>query len=818
MTRTITVLILFVFAFQFTQAQERSAHQRQTIAEKTSGMEKYAGFFNFYWDSKAGKMWLEIDTWDKEFLYVTSLQTGVGSNDIGLDRGQLGGEHVVKFLRSGPKVLLLEPNYAFRAHSENADERRSVEEAFAQSVLWGFDVAAEDGDKVLVDATTFFLRDAHNVVETLKQTKQGTFRLDPTRSALYLPMTKNFPLNSEVEATLTFVGDEPGRWLRSVVPTPEAVTVREHHSLVQLPDSDYTPRLFDPRAGYFYTSYFDFATPISEPIDKRFIIRHRLKKKDPTAAVSEPVQPIVYYVDRGTPEPIRSALIQGASWWNQAFTAAGYKNAFQVKVMPEGADPMDVRYNVIQWVHRSTRGWSYGASVVDPRTGEIIQGHVTLGSLRIRQDFLIAEGLLGHYQEGKPIDSTMEQFALARIRQLAAHEVGHTLGLAHNYIASAEGRASVMDYPAPLIKIKNGNEIDVSDAYGTSIGEWDKVSIDYGYRDFPPGTDEPKALNSIIDSAAKRGLIFLTDEDARPQGSAHPQNHLWDNGVDAVDELSRMMQVRTIALNNFGEDKIRPGTPMSSLEEVFVPVYLGQRYQVEAASKVLGGLKYTYALRGDGQLVTEIVAPEEQRRALEALLATITPKALIIPDRILKLIPPRAYGYPRTRELFKSRTGLTFDPLTAAETAADITITLMLNPERAARLVDYHARDTHYPGLDEVVDRMLAATWKSKYSGYDAEVNRTVDEVVLRNLIALALNENASAQSRAIATLKIEELKDWLSQQAKKVRDEGQKAHFLYGISEIKTFEERPKDLMLTKPVTPPDGQPIGDGDDDWDY
>jgi len=817
MKRIAIFVLLFVFVAGKSNAQEKPAAPLPTIAGKTVGLEKMPGYFNLYWDSHTGKIWLEIDKWEKEVLYISSLKTGVGSNDIGLDRGQLGGQHVVKFVRSGPKVLLLEPNFAYRAMSDNPDERRSVEEAFAQSVLWGFDVAAEEGERLLVDATTFFLRDAHDVVTRLKQTGQGTYKLDPSRSALYLPMTKNFPLNTEVEATLTFTGDDPGRWLQSVVPTPQAVTVREHHSFVQLPDSNYKPRVFDPRAGYFPTSYFDYATPIDQPINKMFITRHRLEKKDPSAPMSDPVKPIVYYVDRGAPEPIRSALTEGASWWNQAFTAAGYRNAFEVKLMPEGADPMDVRYNVIQWVHRSTRGWSYGESVVDPRTGEIIQGHVSLGSLRVRQDFLIAEGLLAHYDRNKSYDSSMVKMAIARIRQLAAHEVGHTLGLAHNYIASTENRASVMDYPAPLVTIDKNNQLDVSNAYGTSIGEWDKVAIAYGYQDFPAGTDESNALKSIVTSAASRGLVFLTDQDARPQGSAHPQVHLWDNGVNAVDELNRMMKVREIALDNFSEDKIRFDTPMSSLEEVFVPVYLAHRYQVEAASKVLGGLSFTYALRGDGQTVTEIVPPGEQRRGIEALLSTISPKALDIPERILKLIPPRAFGYPRTRELFRSRTDPTFDPLTAAETAADMTVTLMLNPQRAARLVDYHARDSRYPGLDEVVDRLVNATWKAHYSGYDAEVNRSVDEVVLRSLIGLALNENASTQSRAIASLKIQELKDWLTAQLKTVKDEDQRAHFHFALSTISTFEQRPRDLMITKPVTPPDGQPIGSGGDNWE-
>ncbi|HEX4544144.1 MAG TPA: DUF5117 domain-containing protein, partial [Candidatus Acidoferrum sp.] len=409
--------------------------QTPTITDKTAGMQKLPGYFNLYWDAKLGKLWLEIDKWSTEFLYQSGLPAGIGSNDIGLDRGQLGATRIVRFERIGPKVLLIQENLDYRAVSTDPDERRAVHDSFAESALSGFSVAAEEKDDALVDASEFFLRDAHHVPEALRRAKQGTYHLDGSRCAIYLAQTKNFPLNTEVEATLTFAGEEPGSWVREVTPSPESITVREHHSFVQLPPLGYKPRAYDPRGSFFGISYMDYATPISEPIRKRFIARHRLEKKDPKTAMSEPVQPIVYYLDRGAPEPIRSALLEGARWWNQAFEAAGYKNAFRVELLPEGADLMDLRYNVIQWVHRATRGWSYGAAVIDPRTGEIIKGHVTLGSLRVRQDYLIAEALLAPYEKGKPVSPKMQQMALARLRQLAAHEVGHTLGLEHNYSA-----------------------------------------------------------------------------------------------------------------------------------------------------------------------------------------------------------------------------------------------------------------------------------------------------------------------------------------------------------------------------------------------
>jgi len=574
-----SILVLLSSAL-LAQSRNNSEAKAPTITEKVAGMEKFTGYFPFYWDAKAGKVWLEIDKWNSEFLYAESLPAGIGSNDIGLDRGQLGQTYIVRFERTGPRVLLIASNYGFRANSDNADERRAVKDAFAESTLWGFEVAAEEGGRALVDATAFYLRDVHGVPGTLQRNQQGQFRLDPTRCAFYLDNTKNFPKNTEVETTLTFTTDgDAGPLVRSVTPNPQAITVREHISFVELPPLGFKPRENDPRSGYFGIQYMDFATPISEPITKRYIDHHRLQKKDPSASISEPVKPIVYYVDRGAPEPVRSALIEGASWWNQAFEAAGYRNAFRVELMPAGADPMDVRYNVIQWVHRSTRGWSYGNALTDPRTGEIIQGRVSLGSLRDRQDFLIAEGLLAPYGKDKSqVAKIMEQVVLARLRQLAAHEVGHTLGLQHNFAASISNRASVMDYPAPLVKLGADGLPDISDVYARGIGEWDKVTIAYGYQDFPAGTNEQEALDKILSDAFKRGLVYLTDQDARPPGASSSVAHLWDNGKNAVDALSDLMKVRTVALNRFGENNIREGAPMATLEDVLVPLYMYHRY------------------------------------------------------------------------------------------------------------------------------------------------------------------------------------------------------------------------------------------------
>jgi hypothetical protein len=796
-----------------------SPAQDGSIAEKTKDAQKLAGYFNLYWDTKAGKLWLEIDKWDTEFLYQSGLPAGVGSNDVGLDRGQLGATRVVRFERSGPKVLLVQENLNFRAVSNDADERRAVHDSFAESTLWGFTSAAEENGRVLVDATDFFLRDAHGVTNALKKTKQGTYKLDGSRSAIYLPNTKNFPLNTEVEATLTFAGDEPGRWVRDVTPDPSAITVREHHSFVQLPPPGYKPRVYDPRSSFFGISYMDYATPVSESIVKRFAARHRLAKKDPSAAMSEPVEPIVYYLDRGAPEPIRSALLEGARWWNQAFAAAGYKNAFRVEMLPEGADMMDLRFNVIQWVHRATRGWSYGMGVIDPRTGEIIKGHVTLGSLRVRQDYLIAEGLLAPYEKGKPVSPRMREMALARLRQLAAHEVGHTLGLEHNYSASTVNRSSVMDYPPPFAKLAADGSIDLSDAYATGIGEWDKVSIAWGYQDFPAGMDEGAALNKALLDAYGRGLRFLTDQDARPAGSSSSVAHLWDSGSNAVDELNRLMQVRAAALKRFGENNIREGAPLATIEDSLVPTYMLHRYQVEAASKLVGGMDYTFALRGDGEVPTKIVAPAEQRRALAAVLRTLKPSVLALPEPLLQLIPPRPPDYQRGREHFNIHTSPAFDALAPAEAAAQHTLQFLFSPERAARLVEFHAREAANPGLQEVLDSILAATWKAPHpAGYQGEIARVVDSVVLYDLLGLASNDRASTQVRAAASLAVDQLRRWLNAAKASASDPAQKAHLAYAAAQVEQYQKDAKKLDLIAPSEPPDGPPIGDDLDGWPF
>ena len=739
-----------------------------SIGEFTSDMTKKDGLIPVYYDDESDKVYLAVPTDHAEYLFQSSLPYGVGSNDIGLDRGQLGDTRLVSFEKFGNKVLLKQHNTKYRATQGSAAEKQSIDEAFADSVIAGFTLVAKSDSTSLIDYTPFLLSDIHGIGNRMARTNQGSFSVDKMRSGVYLPKTKGFEKNTELEALVTFAGKKPGEYVQQVTPDPESVSVHLHHSFVALPDDNYTPREYHPYSGYWKFSYFDYSTSISEPTEQRFITRHRLNKKTPHAAKSEAVEPIVYYLDPGIPEPVMTALKEGASWWNQAYEAAGYKDAFQVKVLPEGADPMDVRYNVINWVHRATRGWSYGSSVVDPRTGEIIKGHVTLGSLRVRQDYLIALGLTSPFKEGNTDTTAQQEMALDRIRQLSAHEVGHTLGIAHNFAASENNRASVMDYPHPKISIKNG-KISLEGAYDKGIGAWDIHAVEYGYQDFASDVEEAEALAKIIVKGRNEGLSFKSDPDTRSSRHASANGHMWENGSNPLDAFDEISQVRELALANLGLDTLSPNSSLSSLENALVPIYLLHRYQLEAVAKQVGGLVYEYERKGDytqaqGQ---QFVAPAVQQRAMQQLITATTADYLTIPESVLALIPPTAYGDDITREHFKGKMGLMLDPVSAAASASNFAFELLLHPERLNRL-EWQTRSTDdrrkKVGVSMLVKQILNVHWYKNKS--QSPLAKRLQLVALNAVMKAVTNDKLAPEVRMEAELALLEFSEWLDDKA----------------------------------------------------
>jgi hypothetical protein len=786
------------------------------IANELASYDHLQGFVDMYWDDEAGRIILKIEQFDEAMIYQSGLARGVGSNDLGLDRGQPGETRIVEFQRSGPRILLVQNNLGYRAASDNLEERQAVHESFARSVLWGFESLGKHDGAYFVDATEFVTRDSHGIAAILKEMEEGEYAVDPSRSAVYMPRTKAFPDNSEIESIVTLAGTPTGEILKTVVPDPGLITVHTHHSFIRLPDDGYEPLPHDPRSGVISWSIYgrgfaDYATEIGDSLMIEFGRRHRLAKKDPTARTSEAVEPIVYYIDRGVPEPVHSALVDGAMWWNQAFEAAGYKDAFRVELLPEDADPLDVRYNVIQWIHRSTRGWSYGFPVMDPRTGEIIKGQVSLGSLRVRQDYLIAEGLLAPYED-ESVPDTMLEMSLARIRQLAAHEVGHTLGIEHNFAASTQDRASVMDYPFPLIGIDESGELDLSDAYDVGIGAWDKRVILYAYQDFSDGIDANAERQKIL-AETVANYKYVADDDARATGTSHPDGNLWDNGEDAIAELRHLLNVRETALARFSERNIRIGRPMATLEEVLVPLYLIHRYQVRAVSKLIGGEYFNYALRGDGQTVTSDVPAPRQRAALDALISTIDPAFLRLPDGIAELIPPRPAGYAKSRETFPGATGINFDSTGPAASAAALTLAALLDASRGARMIEQQSRDAEMPGFAELCESLLDASWyATRRAGTEGLIQRRTNTLVLQELMRLSVKPEASPEVRATAGDSVNTIDGWLSARTSGEPNSAWRALFADSRLMISRFRDDPAVLEQIPPVVVPPGSPIGTG------
>ena len=761
----------------------------------------YEGFMNFSYNNDSGKIILEINKLDSEFMYINSLSRGVGNNDLGLDRGQLGDSRVVYFTKRGNKILLIQPNLRYVSNSSNYLENNAVKEAFARSVLFGFDIIEKTKDSYKIDITSFLIRDAHGVSQRLRYSNSGSYKLNKSMSAIDLDRTKAFPKNIEFDVLLTFTGNPSGNLVRSVTPTASNLTVNQHHSFVELPDNNYKKRKFDPRSGSNPFIVYDYSTPIDDKLEQRFIVRHRLNKKYPKQEISEPVEPIVYYIDNGTPEPVKSALIEGGNWWNQAFESAGYKDAFRIEVLPEDADPMDVRYNLIQWIHRSTRGWSYGASIVDPRTGEIIKGQVSLGSLRVRQDYMILSGLIDNPNDIEN-KSLIKKTSLDRIRQLSAHEIGHTLGFAHNYISSANNRSSVMDYPHPKIDIVNGN-INIDNAYSKNIGDWDKVSVRYAYTDFQENENEDVKLNDIIEEAVNKGLYFLSDSDSRPVGSANPFSHLWDNGEFPYIELDKLLKVRDLALKNIDLDNLVDGEPYDRIEDILVPIYMLHRYQIESAAKAIGGVDYLYFVKNKNNDKVKFVDSKLQKESLKSLLNVLNPKNLVLPTNLIQILSPRSFRNPRTRENFESNTGVTFDYINASSSIINHTLTFLMNPERINRIYQQNMFGENILMLDDYLTIISNSIFSNKrMSPYESSINKNTSSLFLDYLFLTFNNSNTNDLSKSVILSSIMNTKEKLSSNLNDYN------RFL--VNKINGFIDNPDKYIPVEKTKIPDGSPIG--------
>lgn len=798
-------LAVLVAAVHPARSQQPAAAPATTLAAATRGMERLDGFLPVWLDSVQGRLFLELPADSTRAIVYFTLATGLGSNAVGLDRGADGASHLVRFDRAGGRVLVVFENWNYRSSlADNAAHQRTVSEAFPPSTVAALPLAAAEQGRLLVEATDFVLRDWMGVAQALTASDQGSYSMARDRSAVVRTRTRAFPDNTEIDASLTFAASgRPGAIVRRIVPDGQAFTLRQHISFVRLPDGGYRPRPADPRVGFFGIEFKDYGQPIQMPLEQRWIARHRLERADPSDPRGTVRAPIVYHIDRGIPEPVRSATVEGARWWERAFALAGLPGGFRVEDLPEGADPMDARYNVVQWENRNERGWSIGGSVGDPRTGQILKAMARMDSHRARTDYNLFAALMG--ADAAAADTA---FVLARVRQVTAHEIGHTLGLAHNYIASTYERGSVMDYPPPRVRLDAAGNIDLSAAYASGPGDYDVWAIRWGYGVYPAAT-EGDSLRAIVAEGLRRGFLFLSDADARPDFAADPRTSLWDDAATPAEFLRHQMDVRRVAMARFGERNIRPGEPVAVLQERFVALYFWHRFAIGSLAKTIGGMEYTNAVRGDGQQATRPVPAAQQRAALSQLLGVLEPAELRIADTVLTLLGPRPYGYEQTVELFGSQTRPVMDELGAARTLAQMVVDAVLQRERAARLVQAAARAPGALTLGATIDSLVTRTWRADADARSAALRRQAARAVADRLLALAADREAAPDVRAMAELKLAEYRDQARRRSL-AGDDVTRAHWRAVSGDFTRWLDRRELPLPTAPLRAPPGDPFG--------
>ncbi|MFN2445212.1 MAG: zinc-dependent metalloprotease [Vicinamibacterales bacterium] len=778
-----------------TYAQQAPA---TTIAERTGGLQRVDGFVPFYWDAARGRVLIEVPGLSQDVLYYVSAASGAGSVELPFDRGILT-DSVIRFERSGPRVLVVEQNLRYRAVGGDAALVENVRDSFASSVLAALAVEADEGGRLLVDATPLFLRDAADVEGRLRRVNQGTFRFDAARSGFYPARMKAFPENTEIETIVTFAGDNPGLLVDNVTPDGRAFTLRIHHSFLKAPEG-YTPRIADPRIGVSAVAFRDYAKPFNEGTEVQWATRWRLEKQNPGAAMSEPKKPIVFYLDPAIPEPVRTAMREGTLWWNKAFEAAGFRNAVQVKDPAPDMDPMDIRYAWVLWINRDERGFSSGGTYRDPRTGEILGSKTRMDSHRIRTignywesytptdageacglflpapDHVIA--LAQQRDAGMPEGE--RDIALLRQSLLTAHELGHALGFGHNFASSLNDRASVMEYPTPRVKVV-GNRLDLSESFQRATGEYDALMARYAYTELPAAR-EREGLEAVIRDMRAKGMHYLPPTD--------PRWSWYDDRATPTEYLRETIAARKIMLDQYGPGVLTGGEPLGSLRDMRLwMTYLHHRWAIEAGIRYVGGMYHHIAVKGEALPATEIVPAALQRDVLALLMDIVEPANMTLSEALLAQLTPHPGN-----NLEDLSEDYVFDHLRAARILSALVLEPLLEPERAARLVALADRQPGALTLPDVVQAMLTRTWLAPRDadGKHRSLRRVTQRVALDSMMILGAHANATPEARAYVLDQLARLATSLGSRSDE--DPLSEAHIRQAERDIAAYLENPKE------------------------